>query len=155
MVIIAFSEGHNWVTKNNVVFSYWNQLIVFICSIFFGGEGQSVSPTPNGSLICDSVSSPGKPHKQVAYNFKLLSVPSVFESNIHSVIRCWLELGFDDTAWFQQTKLTIGSFDNKLEQVYSLWRRRVWSQEMGVKDLIFQNSKQEPQRNQNHVTDWI
>lgn len=97
MVIIA-SEGHNWVTKNNVVFSFWNQLMVFICSsyIFFGGEGQSVSPTPNGSLTCDSVSSPGKPHKQVAYNFKLLSMPSVFESNIHSVIRCQLELGFDD-----------------------------------------------------------
>ena len=40
--MVAFSEGHNQVTKNHVIFSCWNQLIMFICSnytFFVWGEG--------------------------------------------------------------------------------------------------------------------
>lgn len=131
MVIIVFSEGHNQITKSHVIFSCWNPHM-FTCSscTFFllVGCRQSVSPTPHGSFTCDSVSSPGRPHKQTAENFKLLRVPWIFENNIRNVVRCLLELDFDYTTGLQQAKLNIGSFDNKLRQVYSLWRRRVQAQ---------------------------
>lgn len=106
---------------------------MFISSnTFFWWGGGSHQRTPNGSLTCDFVSSPGRPQKQVVYNFKLLRVPWVFENNIHKVNRCLPELDFDYIAWFQQSKLTFGKFVNKLRQVYSLWRRRVQSQKMGT-----------------------
>lgn len=74
---------------------------MFICSnytFFVWGEGRVIRPYSNGGLTCDSVSSPGKPHKQVAYNFKLLRVPLVFESNVHNVIRYLLQLSVNDVT---------------------------------------------------------